>query len=205
MMLSILKLFLISCILLLNLSSVCYAQSEEEDEYEDVKRAILLFSKTTEDEHVVEGKNFTVTYTIQNIGDAEALNVKTADMYDENSFELVGGDPNIEIEQIDAGDSMTFNVTIVPKVPGIYESTRAAIQYAFGTGEEEEAKVGYSSSLGRVEIITYASYIKETSQYLNEWLVFSLGFAFPIGIPLFIYNVLKTSNEKLYTPKRKMA
>uniref|UniRef100_A0A7S2V0Q0 Translocon-associated protein subunit beta n=1 Tax=Fibrocapsa japonica TaxID=94617 RepID=A0A7S2V0Q0_9STRA len=194
----------------------CLAQNAEVED-----RAILLFQKTADGDFAVEGKNFTVTYKLQNIGTSAAVDVKTADLYDASSFTVLEGNPNMEFEEIAAGDSEEFTVTVVPQVAGIYEGTRAAVQYSYGTAptsgeedqggeegeedeeEEGEIKVGYSSTIGRVEIVTADAYLRATSHYVLEWTVFVIGFAFPILIPLIMWQMVKASTEKQFGKKFK--
>mmetsp|Transcript_4949 Transcript_4949/g.8725 ORF Transcript_4949/g.8725 Transcript_4949/m.8725 type:complete len:208 (-) Transcript_4949:57-680(-) len=192
---------------LISLWGIPFAKSDDILEFEDEKHAVLLFSKTSEDDYVVEGMNYTVIYSIQNIGDAEAVNVKTADLYDENSFEVVVGDPNMEIESIEAGGLQRFAVTVVPRAAGVLRMPRAALQYRTRGQEaaDDATQVGYSSTLGQVEIITLEAFMKATSIYVQEWLSFGISFAILIGAPFVMYTLLKRSNEILYASKTKRA
>ncbi len=64
-------------------------------------------------------------------------------------------------------------MTLLPKLSGLHESTRARVQYSSGgvsslEGEDEDEdvgdmKVGYSSSLGRVKILSVDEYQRQTA------------------------------------------
>ena len=75
------------------------------------------------------------------------------------------------------GIKTTFNTTVIPKLYGIYESTRARIKYQSGVEMEDvepDVRHGYSTSLGRIKILSVAENLKHTSYYLKEWFLFFL-------------------------------
>ena len=94
------------------------------------------------------------------------------------------GSVSYQIEEVQPGGQMTFNVTVRPKLYGIYESTRARIKYNSGLpsfdSDDEDIRRGSSSSLGRTRIISAVDHLRSTSYFLKEWTVFSFGFAVAI-------------------------
>lgn len=99
------------------------------------------------------------------------------------------GSVSYQLEEIQPGGQITFNVTVRPKLYGIYESTRARIKYNSGLpsfdSDDEDIRRGSSSSLGRTRIISASDYLRGTSYYLKEWAVFCSGFAAAILIPFY--------------------
>ena len=102
---------------------------------------------------------------------------------------------------------MTFNVTVKPKLYGMYESTRARIKYGSGVvemdGVEPDYKNGYSTSLGRIKIVSVNENLRKTSNYLGEWFIFFAILAFTIIVPFCLWFLAKDSSEKI-SIKRKV-
>jgi hypothetical protein len=111
-----------------------------------------------------------------------ARNVQVSDRYDPSSFEILDfqnddGTIAASTDEILPGEKFEFNVTVVPKLFGIYESTRARMRYTSGEapeGEEEEesfvvTKNGYSSSIGRVRILSTDEHMKQQIASYSKW------------------------------------
>ncbi len=96
---------------------------------------------------------------------------------------------------------------MVPKLYGQYESSRARIRYAIGEVEEdmqpaeEDIRQGFSSSLGRVRIISTAEYIQSTSYYLKEWGIYSAIVIVTTFVPLFVWLSTRSAADK-YSKKK---
>jgi hypothetical protein len=118
--------------------------------------------QSTKSKHIVEGEPFVVTYKIINNGDATATKIDIGDRYDPNRFELdfkpehshQGSDPvfvfamsfsfelkeNVNadgtvifsVDELAPESSTQYNVTVAPKLHGMYESTRAKVRYNTG-------------------------------------------------------------------------
>jgi hypothetical protein len=81
---------------------------------------------------------------------------------------------------------------------GIYESTRARIKYATGAeieGVEQEFKHGYSTSLGRLRIISAAEEARNNDYFVKQWVVFAALSAVPTLIPYFLWKKAKASRK----------
>jgi hypothetical protein len=110
--------------------------------------------QATKSAHIVEGEPFIVTYKIINNGDATATKIDVADRYDPNrlccpvlpdyflflcvySFELkenvnAEGTVMFSVDELPPDSTTTYNVTVAPKLHGMYESTRARVRYNTG-------------------------------------------------------------------------
>ncbi len=96
-----------------------------------------------------------------------------------------------------------FNVTVVPKLFGLYDATRARIRYLSGTVDEDSeptedmVRSGYSSSLGRVKILSTAEYQHLTSYNVREWVVFGIIFFVTTIVPMQMWLSSRSSALKM--------
>lgn len=195
------KLFILTILLL-----VLHSSSE------DAASSRLLLYKYSETVPVVEGKSFVVNYLVVNSGEASAIGIEIQDKYNANSFDPdvnIDGDGNVffKIEEIAPGGQYMFNVTVKPKLYGIYESTRARIKYRSEgeveiEGIETEFKNGFSTSLGRIRIISAVEHERSQSYYVKEWLAFGLLYSIPTLLPLGLFLTAKGAAENLSTKRK---
>lgn len=89
---------------------------------------------------------------------------------------------------------ISFNVTVKPKLFGVYESTRARIRYINGALQPEEHedekpdyRLGASSSLGRTRILSAPEYERLTSSFVKEWAILAVLCLLPVVLPLRLY------------------
>lgn len=98
-----------------------------------------------------------------------------------------------------------FNVTVKPKLFGVYESTRARIKYGSGAveieGIEAESRSGYSTSLGKVRIESTAEFQRRTSLHLREWGVFGVLYGIPLVLPFLLWRATKSITDRIAKPK----
>jgi hypothetical protein len=91
------------------------------------------------------------------------------------NFNAEDGQISAGVESLAPGVGFSFNVTVVPKLFGVYESTRARMRYfnAEPSGIESEeqledadivVKSAYSSSMGRIKIISGEDFEKTKSK-----------------------------------------
>ena len=114
--------------------------------------------------------------------------------------ENVNGDGSVAfaVVELAPGAQELFNVTVRPKLFGIYESTRAKIKYNSGLPSEdgeEDVRSGLSTSLGRIRIISTAEHLRSTSYYIREWVTFSLGFSLAIIVPFINWWALRSAHS----------
>jgi hypothetical protein len=105
------------------------------------------------------------------------------------------------------GSQASFNVTVRPKLFGIYESTRARIKYINSAlnemeGVESDYRSGYSTSLGRIKIISAAEYARKSSYYIREWSVLLAVLSLTSLLPFVIWIITRAASIKL-SVKRK--
>lgn len=94
-------------------------------------------------------------------------------------------------DELAPGAQTTFNVTIRPKLFGIYESTRARLRYSPSIpldGVDLELKQAQSTSLGRVRIISKGEFARNWQFFTTHWSVFALFIVLPVFIPLFMWS-----------------
>ena len=105
------------------------------------------------------------------------------------------GDVTFSSSELPPGGQSTFNVTIRPKLSGIYESTRARVKYNSGLPVfddiTEDMRSGLSSSLGRTRIISISDHQRNTSYYFKEWVIFMVAFGISIFYPFNSWLILR--------------
>lgn len=90
------------------------------------------------------------------------------------------------VDELAAGSQITRNVTVQPKLFGIYESTRARVRYTTGLhieDVEDDVRTGFSTSLGRVRILSKEESLRVTSYFVKEWLVVAVLTAVAVLVP----------------------
>eukprot|EP01041_Mallomonas_annulata_P002125 gene2125-4149_t len=136
-----------------------------------------------------------------------ATKIEIVDRYDPNSFEIMtetkeDGSIFMAVEEVPPGGQTTLNVTVIPKLYGVYESTRAKIKYfndALGDSEDSadgRLRNGYSTSLGRIRIVSAIENLRATSYYFKDWIYFVGLYSVAIVIPFLIWWSTKSSNEQ---------
>ena len=178
------------------------------DEYELAPR---VFVHKSTGPIVVANSNFVISYMIVNNGDAKAKDIEIVDKYDSNLFTGLdnvdeSGNVKFAVEELDVNEQVTFNVTVVPKVHGIYESTRARVKYVSGAitpteeeeeeGESEDPMLGFSTSMGKIRIMSVEAHMKSSSSHYLEWAVFAVSVIATVVIPGNIWRTLRTSSKK---------
>lgn len=140
-----------------------------------------------------------MTYQLINTGNTLASSIDIADNYDLASFDMVDnvdaeGFVSQRYEELAPSAQVSFNVTVRPKLFGVYESTRARIRYlnAATSGDGmEDSRQGYSTSLGRTRIFSAAEHERSTSYFVKDWLTLLVLCALPVALPLRLYTQAK--------------
>lgn len=116
---------------------------------------------------LIVNHDFVITYMAYNGGETDVSLIQITDTYHPESFvsgEGVSADGKVvkNWEKLGAGESFRFNITVVPKITGMYESTRAKIKYNPSAVVMEDVapdfRSGYSTSLGKIKIVTATEY-----------------------------------------------
>jgi len=153
------------------LGFICYTWCAE---FEKSPRVITHKSVIAGSAQIRVDRPWTINYFFVNTGDANAIDVTIMDMYDPKVFQGVENvnsqghvsytEPILEVQK-----SFSFNVTVIPKVTGTYQTSRARVKY-FNGGvlleedeeyDDEDLLTGHSSSLGPVQFLS-------TEEYLNS-------------------------------------
>lgn len=138
-----------------------------------------------------------MSYLLVNKGSATASKIEVEDRYDPNSFFTKSninenGTVSFFVDELPAGKSLCLNVTVAPKLFGMYESTRARIKYNAGTviidDAEEDTRRGQSTSLGRVKIISIVEYKRSKASTAHELALFLLAVAGITLAPLMVWK-----------------
>jgi len=178
--------------------------SGSEDDTNEEPIAKLIFYKSTPTDPVVENKEFGIFYEIINLGDGVARRIEVVDSYDPNSFDMIGensnftkGSLNLAYDFLEPNDRIKFNVTIKPKTKGVYDSTRARIRYtSCATDDDNDAfRKGYSSSLGRIKIISEQEGQRREMMQNFETIAYYIGIAAAFLVPVLFWFGFKSSSK----------
>ncbi len=134
--------------------------------------------------------------------------------YINNSFERVDGILNengafsVAYDELEPNEKVSFNITVRPKLTGTYESTRARVKYSSGVSYSDEPDdydfhKGYSTSLGRIKIISVEEFKRRYSYPIWEWIIFIVAYSFVSLVPFVIWWNTKTKNLEIMS-KRKL-
>ena len=96
-------------------------------------------------------------------------------------------------DELSPGGNIAFNITVQPKLSGLYESTRARVRYTTGIAyedSEDDVRKGSSSSLGRVRIISKADFARRKEFISKEWIVYLV-----VGALVVIFSFQMWSNS----------
>ena len=116
---------------------------------------------------LVQGQNFTVTYTVSNVGSVAATDVKVSDKFDTDDYELQAGKRALKLETLAAGASATHSFVLQPtKSKGGLNSKRAKVKYSYAVGEETKTVKAFSSSVESLKIVSAEQHTKDTSLYV---------------------------------------
>jgi len=183
-MLSLKSLMVVLMAVMLTTTTTCLAFEEA--------AARLLVYKNTLTNPVVENQDLTINYLLINTGELAAKSIKITDFYDPNSFDnkeniKQDGTVSFFVEEIGPGNQISLNVTIVPKSSGAFESNRARIKYssieAEDDEEEDDTRSGFSTSLGRIIILSVEEHKRLISSHIPEWILFLIVAGATIAVP----------------------
>lgn len=98
------------------------------------------------------------------------------------------------MDEVLPGGKWSFNITIVPKLFGIYESTRARMRYVSGSFEAESEELesvtrnGYSSTVGRVKIISADEHTKNQTMEAARYAFIGAAVIVPLLGAFYFFN-----------------
>ena len=176
-------------------------------------RALLLARKSITSPHtknvnneelknvIVEGRNFTVTINLYNVGDQEAFEIEVEDEWEEDKFTLVGGSMRAAFPRLAAGENAEFSFVLVAQFSTpkkLYEYKPAMVTYMYGEEDEQIETIATSSRPhtnvpnsnildGKTFITSEEEYKANTSLHFKEWTTFSLLAMGPVFGPLLFW------------------
>ena len=175
-----------------------------------------------------------ISYNIINTGDGPAYNIEIIDSYQSSSFEVSSVKPEgdlivLNIDEIAPQDSKSINVTVIPRVPGMYHPDKARIKYSGGadivleTEDDEEeneievdldsenpqeeekvletGRIGYSNHMSDIEIQDSKSYYNSKSWHVTEICAYLFLSSTSILVPYVAHRRL--ANDRLSAMKKK--
>lgn len=108
-----------------------------------------------------------------------------------------------ELGSLPAGAEVTVNLTVVPLQHGVYESTRARLQYYSEEADEgfepsdESMRLGFSSTLGRVKILSPEEYSRISTYYIKEVSVILGAVAISTVLPFVLWMKSSVALDKV--------
>lgn len=159
----------------------------------------LLVTKTILNEHVVEGKDLTIQYSLYNIGSSTAQSVMLSDdTFLPEEFENKQGLMTVKWDRINANANVTHTVVLRPLAAGFFNMSWASINYQ---SPESKSIQGYSSAPGVVQVISYDVFSRKYEAHLVDWLAFVAMSAPTILLPLFLWYRSHSKYENLKLKK----
>jgi len=154
------------------------------DESEDAK---LLVAKNILNNYIVQDLDITLKYTIYNVGNVPALNVKLEDgNFPSDKFDYVTGANVVRWSKISPANNVSHVAVVRPKIVGAYNFTHAIVSYV---ANEKSAKVqiGYSTEAGEVYVQRLKDYNRKFASHTIDWLMFAIMAAPSIVFPYFLW------------------
>lgn len=153
--------------------------------------ALLLTSKTLENNLVAQGQDIVVKYVIYNIGNEAAKDVSLVENNFHSQYFAIQGLTSAKWNQIGAGENATHVLVVVPNFSGYFNFTPALVSYTTG-GEIEET---LTSSPGVLGVVSEGDYYRQFDPHYLDWLLFLALLAVPIGLPYYRWSTSVATNK----------
>ena len=178
----------------------------QDDDDEKTPATTLLAYKHVKDFEAIINNNLTVSITVYNVGEHAAYDVHVKDNdWPAGSFDTLEGETKATFDRIEAGSSVTFKYTIVPRATGEIQTLPAKITFKPAQdADETDVKVAYSNGLPKIPVLTQTEYDRRHDSHVDEWFIFLLLLALPVGAPATMYLFANNQIEQLAAEKKKL-
>jgi translocon-associated protein subunit beta len=162
--------------------------------------ANLIASKTILNEHMVEGKDLTIKYSIYNVGTSAAVNVLLEDSsFPEEDFVIEQGLLTTTWDRIQSSSNVSHVVVVLPREAGAYNISWARLTY---TSDESKEMTGFTSAPGPVLVLPFAEFSRKYEGHLMEWLAFFVMSAPTILLPFMLWYRSYSKYENMKAKKQ---
>jgi len=163
--------------------------------------ARLLLAKQIHNKYLVEGMDIVVKYSLYNIGDNAATNIKVADNgFRNEDFELVSGQVQFKLDRLSPGSNSSQTVVVRPRKFGYFNFTAAEVTYHASEGSSV-VLTGLSSDPGQGVIIAARDYEKQFSSHFLDWAAFAVMALPTLVTPFLLWWSSKSKYEAIALKK----
>jgi len=170
---------------------------------EDLEDAKLLVLKNVMNNYVVEGTDIVVKYSIYNIGNQAAINVKLIeDNFPHDEFQYVSGFRQVIWPKIAPGSNVTHLAIVKPLITGEFDFTPATVKY-LPNDKTQKVQIGHSTELGKAFIQNYKEYNRKYASHTLDWILFAVMCSPSLAFPFFLwfnskkkYDALKKESKR---------
>jgi len=160
----------------------------------------ILISKQINNKYLVEGMDIVIKYSLYNVGDTAATNIKVNDIgFRGEDFDTVSGQTSWRLERVGPGGNSSHTVVVRPKKFGYFNFTAAEVTYQ--GSEQQQVLLGLSSDPGQGVIIAARDYDRQFSAHLLDWAAFAVMTLPSLGIPFLLWWSSKSKYEAIALKK----
>lgn len=140
-------------------------------------KAFLLVKKEILNKHCVQNLDLVVKFTIYNVGDGPAFDVRLEDATFPEEFPVVSGYLDVRLARISQQTNVSHTVVFRPTTTGVFNISHATVTY-LKTRNSDSVQVGLSSSPSPITITAFPEHERKHNSHLIDWGVFSIMASF---------------------------